>query len=116
MRAARDILIIAALAAGVAFLPNGGNVADAVLTAITMAFLAGIAWTVYRLSWQFRTDIIALAPSRRVVLYSSIGLIVLLVAGSSKMFDTGLGSLAWVLLLGSALVGIWLVVSEARSY
>ena len=70
---ARNILIIAVLAAGVAFLPNGGNVAEAALTAITMAFLAGIAWTVYRFTYEFRTGLLALADSRRVILYSCFG-------------------------------------------
>jgi hypothetical protein len=116
MVAARNILIIAVLAAGVAFLPNGGNVADAALAAISMAFLAGIAWTVYRLTYDFRTSLLALPESRRVVLYASYGLIVLLIAGAPKMFDTGLGTLAWLLLLGSSVVGIWLVISEARSH
>ena len=113
---ARNILIIAALAAGIAFLPNGGNFAEAALTAISMAFLAGIAWTVYRLTYEFRTGLLAMPDSRRIILYSCFGVIVLLIAGASKMFDTGLGTMAWLLLLGSALVGIWLVVSETRSY
>ncbi|MDQ5894797.1 MAG: hypothetical protein QG596_1058 [Actinomycetota bacterium] len=115
MAVARNILIIAVLAAGVAFLPNGGNFADAVLTAITMAFLAGIAWTVYRIEYQFRTSMLALPESRRVVLYSSFGLVVLLIAGASKMWSTGLGTMAWLLLMASALVGVWLIFSEARS-
>ena len=115
MALARNILIIALLAAGVAFLPNGGNFADAVLTAITMAFLAGIAWTVYRIEYQYRTSMLALPESRRVILYSSFGLVVLLIAGASKMFSTGLGTMAWLLLMASALVGVWLILSEARS-
>lgn len=114
MATARNIAIIALLALGVAFLPNGGNVADAVLTAISMAFLAGIAWTVYRLQYTFRTSLLSLPESRRVILYAAFGLIVLLIAGSSMMFGTGLGTLAWLLLMASALVGIWLVASEAR--
>ncbi|MBN8868540.1 MAG: hypothetical protein J0H66_01505 [Solirubrobacterales bacterium] len=113
---ARNILIIALLAAGVAFLPNGGNVASAVMTTVTMGFLAGLAWTVYRLTYQFRTALLSLSESRRVVLYSCFGLVVLLIAGSAKMFSTGLGTLAWLLLMASALVGVWLIVSEARSY
>jgi len=114
--AARNIVIIALLAAGVAFLPNGGNFAAAVMAAITMAFLGGMAWTVYRLSYEFRAGLLALSESRRVVLYSSFGLIVLLIAGTSKMWSTGLGTMAWLLLLASALVGIWLIMSEARGY
>ncbi|MCB0863179.1 MAG: hypothetical protein KDB66_08205 [Solirubrobacterales bacterium] len=116
MALARNILIIALLAAGVAFLPNGGNVADAVLVTMTMAFLAGLAWTVYRLTYEFRHGLVSLADSRRVILYSCFGLVVLLIAGTDRMFSTGLGTMAWLLLLASALVGIWLVVSEARDY
>lgn len=111
---ARNILIIAALAAGVAFLPNGGNVADAVLTAITMAFLAGIAWTVYRLTYEFRFSLLSLGDSRRILLFASYGMLVLLIAGASKMFETGLGTMAWLLLFGSSLAGIFLIISEAR--
>ncbi len=113
---ARNIVIVALLAAGVAFLPNGGNVADAIFTTITMAFLAGLAWTVYRLTYEFRTGLLGLAESRRVILYSCFGLVVLLIAGSAKMFSTGLGTMAWLLLMAAALVGVWLVVSEARDY
>lgn len=116
MAHARNILIVALLAAGVAFLPNGGNFADAVMTAITMAFLAAIAWTVYRLVVGFRYQLLSLAESRRVVLYSAFGVIVLLVAGASEMFSSGLGTMTWLLLLVAALAGIWLIVSEARSY
>lgn len=114
--AARNIAIIAVLALGVAFLPRGGDVASAVFTAITMAFLAVISLAVYRAAQANRMTLSSLPDSRRFVLYSAVGLIVLLIAGASTMFDTGLGTLAWILLLGSAGVGIWLVVSEAKSY
>lgn len=116
MIAARNIAIIAVLAFGVAFLPRGGDVASAVFTSITMAFLTVIVLAVYRASQSNRMTLLALPESRRFVLYSALGLIVLLIAGASKMFDTGLGTLAWILLLGSAGVGIWLVWSEAKSY
>lgn len=115
MQAARNIAIIAILALGVAFLPRGGDIASAVFTAITMVFLAVITLAVYRASQSNRMTLLALPESRRFVLYSALGLIVLLVAGASQMFETGLGTLAWILLLGSAVVGIWLVWSEAKS-
>lgn len=115
MQAARNIAIIAILALGVAFLPRGGDIASAVFTAITMVFLAVITLAVYRASQSNRMTLVALPDSRRFVLYSALGLIVLLVAGASQMFETGLGTLAWILLLGSAVVGIWLVWSEAKS-
>jgi hypothetical protein len=113
--AARNIAIIAVLALGVAFLPRGGDLTDAVFTALGMAFLAAITYAVYIASRQNSLTLLALPDSRRFVLYSCLGLIVLLVAGQSQMFSTGLGTVAWLLLLASAAVGIWLVWSEARS-
>lgn len=45
----RNVAIILALAAVVDFLPGGGAAADTVMAALTMIFLAAIAWFVYRL-------------------------------------------------------------------
>ncbi len=115
MQAARNIAIIAVLALGVAFLPRGGDVTSAVFTLITMAFLSVITLAVYRASQSNQMTLLGLPDSRRFVLYAALGLIVLLIAGASQMFETGLGTLAWILLLGSAGVGIWLVWSEAKS-
>jgi hypothetical protein len=115
MIALRNISIIAVIALGVAFLPRGGDIASAVFTAITMAFLAVLTLAVYGASRSNRMTLLALPDSRRFVLYSALGLIVLLIAGASMMFDTGLGTLAWILLLASAIVGIWLVWSEAKT-
>jgi hypothetical protein len=114
--AVRNILIIALLALGVAFLPGGGDFADAVLTAISMAFLAVMSFAAFQAYRANQLMLLALPDSRRLVLFSAFGLVVLLIAGASMMFGTGLGTLAWLLLLGSAGVAIWLVVSEAKSY
>lgn len=116
MRTVRNMAIIAALAAGVAFLPRGGDVAEAVLTAITMTFLAAISYALYQAYRANHLTMLALPDSRRLVLFSAVGLVVLLIAGTDKMFSTGLGTLAWILLLGSAGVAAWLVVSEAKNY
>jgi hypothetical protein len=115
MTTARNIAIIALLALGVAFLPRGGDFTDAVLTAISMAFLVVISFAIYRLARANQLTLDALPLSRRAVLFSSVGLIVLMIAGTSKLFDTGPGTLVWILLIGSAGVGIWLVLSEARN-
>ncbi len=116
MATVRNIAIIALLALGVAFLPGGGDLADAVLTAITMGFLAVISFAVYQAYRANRLTMLALPDSRRLVLFSAVGLIVLMIAGSSQMFQTGLGTLAWILLMASAAIAIWLVWSEAKSY
>jgi hypothetical protein len=112
----RNIGIVVALAFGVAFLPAGGNVAEAVLTAITIGFLAAITWMVYVLSRQNQLTLAALSDGRRAILYGAIGLIALLIAGSDEMFATGGGTLAWLLLLAASVAAIWRIWIEANTY
>jgi hypothetical protein len=104
------------LALLVAFLPGGGNLAEAVLTALTMGLLAGIAWMVYRLSRENQLTLATLTDGRRAILYGAVGLLALLIAGSDKMFDTGGGTLLWILLLALAVGAIWRVWMEANTY
>jgi len=116
MRALRNAAIVMLLALVVAFAPAGGNAADAILTAITMGFLAGIAWTLFVLSRQNQLTLATLSDSRRALLYGGLGLIALLIAGSDEMFSSGGGTLAWILLLGVAVAAIWRVWTEANTY
>lgn len=104
------------LALGVAFLPGGGNLAAAVITALTMALLGGIAWMIYTLSRENQLTLSTLTDGRRAILYGAIGLLVLLIAGSDKMFATGGGTLLWIVLLGASVAAIWKVWMEANTY
>lgn len=104
------------LALVVAFVPGGGNAADAILAAITMAFLAGIAWALFVFSRENQLTLATLSDGRRAILYGALGLLALLVAGSDEMLSTGLGTLAWIALLGAAVAAIWRVWLEANTY
>src|SRR6476620_5657176 len=104
------------LALGVAFVPGGGNVVEAIVTALTMGFLAGIAWMLYTLSRQNQLTLAALSDSRRAILYGAVGLIALLIAGTDKLFNTGGGTLLWIVLLGVSVAAIWRVWLEANTY
>lgn len=116
MRIARNVAIVMLLALVVAFVPGGGNAADAILTAITMGFLAAIAWTLFVLGRQNQLTLATLSDGRRAILYSGLGMIALLIAGSDELFDTGLGTLAWLFLLAASVAAIWKVWVEANSY
>ena len=116
MRILRNVAIVMLLAVVVAFVPAGGNAADTILTAITMGFLAAIAWSLYVLSRQQQLTLAALSDGRRAILYAALGLIALLVAGSDEMFESGGGTLAWILLLGASVAAIWRVWTEANTY
>ncbi len=104
------------LAFCVAFVPAGGNLAEAVLTAITMGFLAGIAWMVFVASRQNQLTLATLSEPRRGILYAALGMIALLVAGSDEMTATGGGTLAWIVLLGASIAAIWRIWVDANSY
>ena len=116
MRTLRNVAIVALLALLVAFAPGGGNVADAILTAITMGFLAGIAWAIYVAGKQNQLTLATLSDARRGILYAALGMIALLIAGSDEMFSSGGGTLAWILLLGASVGAIWKVWTEAATY
>lgn len=115
MRALRNLAIVMLLALLVAFLPGGGNLADALLTALTMGLLAGIAWVVYTFSRENQLTLATLSDGRRAVLYGAVGLIALLIAGTDKLFGTGGGTLLWILLLAVAVAAIWRIWMEANT-
>jgi hypothetical protein len=116
VQALRNAAIVMLLAFAVAFVPAGGNAADAVLTAITMGFLAAIAWAVFVLGRQNQLTLAALSDGRRAILYAALGMIALLVAGSNELFSTGGGTLAWIVLLGASIAAIWKIWMEANTY
>lgn len=116
MRTLRNTAIVMLLALVVAFVPAGGNAADTVLTAITMAFLAAIAWALFVLSRQQQLTLATLSDTRRAVLYAALGMIALLIVGSDEMFASGSGTLAWIVLLGASVAAIWKVWTEANTY
>jgi len=115
MRTARNAAIIMSLALPIAFLPRGDNFAEALLTALTMGLLAGITWMLYTFSRENQLTLATLTDGRRAILYGSLGLISLLIAGSDKMFSTGGGTLLWILLLAAAVAGIWQVWMKANT-
>ncbi len=116
MRTLRNVAIVMLLALAVAFVPGGGNAAETVLTAITMAFLAAIAWTVFVLSRQNQLTLAALNDRRRALLYGALGLIALLIAGSDELFSSGGGTLLWIVLVGASIAAIWRVWVDAGTY
>ncbi len=116
MQVLRNVAIVMALAVVVAFVPAGGNAADTILTAITMGFLAAIAWTLFVLSRQKQLTLATLSDGRRALLYGALGLIALLIAGSDQLFSSGGGTLLWIVLLGASVAAIWKVWTEANTY
>ena len=116
MSTARNVGIVLAVAALIAFLPGGGDFAALVSRTLSFAFIGVI---VFGLAWAYRRhrlDIEALPVGHRVLLYGAIGTLVLAFAGSSQMTDTSAGSLLLVVLLVGCALALFAVWREYRSY
>ena len=116
MRTLRNVAIIALLALVVAFVPGGGTVADTLITAMFMAFLATVGMLGYRLYVQNQLTLSALTDDRRALLYAAVGAIVLMIAGTDELLDTGLGTLVWIGVLMFSVLAIMQVWREANTY
>jgi hypothetical protein len=115
VKAVRNLAIIMLLALVVAVLPGGGNVAETMIAALTMALLAGVAWMIYVLSRENQLTLATLGDRRRAILYGAVAMIALLIAGTDKLLDTGGGTLLWILLMAASIAAIWRVWMDANS-
>lgn len=114
MKAARNVAIVMLLALVVAFLPGGGNAAETIITALTMALLTGVAWMVYVLSRENQMTLATLTDGSRALLYGAVAMILLLIAGTDKLFSSGGGTLLWILLLAASVAAIVRVWTDAN--
>lgn len=117
MKALRNVAIIALIALAVTVLPGGTAATEAVLTLITLGFLAALAWFAIRLYRDQHLLLDSLSDGRRLLLYGALGAIALLVAGFSRFADSGgVGVLAWIVILCAAIATIAFVVRAASRY
>jgi hypothetical protein len=113
---ARNVLIILALAAAVAFLPGGDDTAAFVSAVLGIAISAAIVLILGRLYREHRVTIFSLGDRYRALLYGAFGVAVLAMAGRVRLFDTGLGTLAWFVMLGAASAALYTVWRHYREY
>lgn len=116
MRLARNIGIVAVLAALVAFVPAGGDAAEGVLAALLLGFLAAIGLLGHQLYQRSLLTLSALPDSRRALLYGAVGAIALMIAGLDELTATGAGTLVWLAVLAAAGGTIFWVWREAHTY
>lgn len=112
----RNVAIIMLLALAVAVLPGGDEAADAILAALTMAFMTAIAWLVYRLYRDREMTIAGLTDPQRAGLFGAVGAIALLVVGYDEFADFAGGILLWILLMAGAVAAIFLIWRSATTY
>jgi hypothetical protein len=112
----RNVAIVLALAAAVAFLPGGGRVANTVGTILGVAFGAALGYAGVRFYREHRVDIYSLGDSRRGLLYGAIGVGVVALAAKARMWETGFGELVWFVLVALVVYTLFALYRYSRSY
>src|SRR2546421_5587124 len=116
MKTARNIAIVLAIAAAVALIPAGGFAAGLLLWVLGIAFWGILAWFVARMYREHRESLFMLGDRMRALLYVSIGVAVLTVAATRRLWETPGGTIAWFALVGGASYGVFAVWQYSRRY
>lgn len=118
MKHVRNIAIVLALAALVYAARGPGVVAtNALLWVLNALFLGLFAWFAMVMYRQFRGEIHSLDDRMRLVLYASIGLAVLTLTASQRLWNIGgPGTLLWIALLAAASGGVYAAWRSYRRY
>ncbi|MDX6697044.1 MAG: hypothetical protein QOE65_441 [Solirubrobacteraceae bacterium] len=116
MRTAVNVAIVLALAALIAFLPGAGVAAGLFVWLVGIVFWGALAWFVARLYREYRDEIYGLGDGMRAVLYLSVGIIVLTVSATQRMWATPSGLIAWFALVAAACYGIYAAWRQHSTY
>lgn len=111
LRTVRNVAIVAILALGLTVLPAGGNVAEAILSALSLTLLAALALLAVRYWGQTSFTRDAMTDRQRGLIYGGLGAIALMVAGADELFSTGVGTIVWLAII---VASIWLIVQTWR--
>jgi hypothetical protein len=115
-RIVRNVLIVAVIAAIVVLVPGGGTGASVVTQAVSLAFLASLAWFASVMYRQHRVALYSLGDGRRAIVYVAVAVAVVTLSGTSKLWSSPGGEVAWLILLGGAIYAVFAVFWAARKY
>jgi hypothetical protein len=113
---ARNLAIIALVALAIVVVPGGGTAADAVVAVISLAFLAVMAWFARRLYMENRMKLWALTTAHRALLYGGFAVAFMTLVATARLWDSGAGKLAWLVLLAASAAAVYYVWAESRRY
>jgi hypothetical protein len=116
LETARNIAIIVVLGLVVWLVPGGGEGASFVQQLLNAIFIVLLALGCGMLYRRFRGEIFSLGDRWRFALYAAVGVAIVTVAASRRLFETGAGAVAWFGLVGAASYTLYLVWQRYRSY
>jgi hypothetical protein len=115
---ARNVAIVAIIAAVVFFVPGGGQAASTVEAILLIGFGVGFGYLGLRMYREYRVTVHGLGDRHRAILYGSLALAAFEVAGYSRMVHHSrtIVALLWFALLLVVLYGAMVVYRHWRSY
>jgi hypothetical protein len=116
LKTARNVAIVALIAAAVEFLPGGGRAVEAFAAALWVVFAAGLAFFAYRIYRERRVDIHTLGDRHRGLLYGALAVAYTTVAAQPRMWRTSFGEFVWFALIGLAAYALLVVYRYSRTY
>ncbi len=116
LETARNVAIIVLLGLVVWLAPGGGEGASFISQLLNAIFIVLIAVGCGILYRRFRGEIFSLGDTWRFALYAAVGVAIVTVAASRRLFDTGAGAVLWFALVGGASYTLYLVWQRYRSY
>jgi hypothetical protein len=115
-KTAAEFGLVALVALVLTALPGGDATLEVVLTLLSIAFFTVIALLGYRLYRQFSFELDSLDDRQRLMLYGSLGLALLTICATGRLFDIGgAGIVAWLALLALCSFGVYRVWVEYRT-
>jgi hypothetical protein len=115
-KTARNVAIVVLIAAAVDLLPGGGRGASTFEALLWVAFGIGIAYLGLRSYREYRIALHGLGDRHRGLLYGGVAGGMFAYAARSRMWQTGLGELAWFVLTGLAVYALLEVYRHWRAY
>jgi cellobiose-specific phosphotransferase system component IIC len=112
LKVIRNVAIIALLALILTVLPGGDNITDGVLLALSLILLGAVALLLVRFWQQSSLTRDTMTDRQRGIVYGALGAIALMIAGTDELFDTGAGTVAWLLIM---VVSGWLIFNTWRA-
>jgi len=115
-KTARNVAIIALIAAAVAFIPGGERAKRIVEALLAVALCVAVAYLALRYYREWRTALHTLGDGHRAALYGAIATALTLALAKRRMWETGLGELLWFVAAGAVVYALLAVYRRWRSY
>ena len=116
-RNARNVAIILLIAGVIYALGNTGDFALTFLvTLISLAFMASIAWIASRLYQEHRVEIYSLGTKRRAIVYIALGVGAVALTAIDRFWKGGFGAVVFLVLLGCCIYALFAVWRSTREY